>query len=74
MDRKTIFLIALGIFCAAIVCLIVGLALFLTTSDGVIAVVGIAMTAIGAMMGFLPLVVMIALLVLRLVNKNEDKN
>lgn len=70
MDRKTITMLALGVFCAAVICLVAGAIVFvLSGSNGVMYFTGLAMMCLGGAMGIIPLFVLIWALIAALISK-----
>lgn len=79
MDKKTIVMLALGVFCAAVICLIVGAIVFLFSgSNGVMYFTGIAMMCLGGAMGIIPLFILVCTLVIKLISRagkgKDDEN
>lgn len=73
MDRKSLFLLALGVLCAAIICLVAGLIVFFVADgNAIMLLVGIVMIALGAFMAFVPLIILVWLIAIRLLNKRDN--
>lgn len=72
-------MLALGVFCAAVICLIVGAIVFLASgSNGVMYFTGIATMCLGGAMGIIPLFILVCTLVTKLILRSgkgkDDEN
>ena len=75
MDKRTIVMLSLGVFTAAVVCLVVGSIVFLASgNNGVMYFTGIAMMCLGGAMGIIPFFILVCALVVKLVSRTgKDK-
>ena len=75
MDKRTIIMLSLGVFTAAVVCLVVGAIVFLASgNNGVMYFTGIAMMCLGGAMGIIPFFILVCTLVVKLVSRTgKDK-
>lgn len=74
MDKKTLTMLSFGVFCAAVICLVVGTIVFLTSgSNGIMYFTGIAMVCLGGAMGIIPFFILVWVLIARLF-AGKDKN
>ena len=75
MDKRTIVMLSLGVFTAAVVCLVVGSIVFLASgNNGVMYFTGIAMMCLGGAMGIIPFFILVCTLVVKLVSRTgKDK-
>ncbi len=68
-------MLSLGVFTAAVVCLVVGSIVFLASgNNGVMYFTGIAMMCLGGAMGIIPFFILVCTLVVKLVSRTgKDK-
>lgn len=72
MNKKTVVAISLGIFFAALICLIAGIICYFTAKHNAIAfLIGLFMIFTGAIMAAVAVVVLLAVLVMTLISKSK---
>lgn len=73
MNRQTLLAVALGVLCAALMCIIAGVVVYVVSEgNALMFILGLTMIFFGAFMELIPVAILLWLLVTKIMRRHSD--